>query len=98
MSGRVARLAAAFRPSDGSLAVVAAVSVVSATVFVAVAWSFTWTSDIARNLQAAEALRAGRFGSVEGYLYSPFAALLTIPLLALPSAVAIIGWLVAKGE
>ena len=84
------------RPGTAVLALVAAVSTVSAVAFVLVTWSFTWAADISRNLAAAQALLEGRFGTVEGYLYAPFAAMLTVPLLALPAAAAVIVWLLAK--
>jgi hypothetical protein len=83
-------------PGRASLTLVAAVSAVAAVAFILVTWSFTWAADINRNLAAAEALLRGRFGTVEGYLYTPFAALLTVPLLALPAGGAILVWLVAK--
>lgn len=55
-----------------------------------------WAADADRNLAAALALVNGRFGSVEDYLYSPLAAALTVPALALPAGVAIVAWLGAK--
>ena len=55
-----------------------------------------WAADAHRNLLAARSLLDGTFGSVEGYLYSPLAAALTVPALAVPEGVAIVGWLVLK--
>jgi hypothetical protein len=89
-------MAAAVHPSRSLLAVIAAVSVVSGAAFVIVTWPFTWTSDITRNLAAARALLDGRFGTVEGYLYSPLAAALTVPLLAIPTFAAVLAWLGVK--
>ena len=69
--------------------------VISGSVIVEIA-TRAWALDIDRYLRAAQDLAAGRFGQDRGYLYSPFAALLTIPLLALPHAVAVWGWLIAR--
>ena len=55
-----------------------------------------WANDAQRNLAAAEALLAGHFGTVEGYLYSPLAALMTAPFARMPEAVAIGTWLAFK--
>ena len=55
-----------------------------------------WAADIHRNLDAAQALLDGAFGTTPDYLYSPLAAALTVPALALPTDVAVLGWLVAK--
>jgi hypothetical protein len=55
-----------------------------------------WAADAHRNLAAARALLDGTFGSAEGYLYSPLAAALTIPALAVPEGAAMVGWLVLK--
>jgi hypothetical protein len=55
-----------------------------------------WAVDAHRNLAAAVALQNGTFGSVPDYLYSPLAAALTVPALALPTDVAVVAWLVLK--
>lgn len=55
-----------------------------------------WAVDAHRNLAAAGALLNGTFGSVPDYLYSPLAAALTVPALALPTDVAVVAWLVLK--
>ena len=52
-----------------------------------------WMVDIHRNLGAARDLLAGDFGRDGGYLYSPFAALVTVPLTWLPEPVAAATWL-----
>ena len=55
-----------------------------------------WAVDAHRNLAAAVALQNGTFGSVPDYLYSPLAAALTVPALALPTDVAVVAWLAIK--
>ena len=55
-----------------------------------------WAVDAHRNLAAAAALQNGTFGSVPDYLYSPLAAALTVPALALPTDIAVVAWLAAK--
>ena len=55
-----------------------------------------WSVDAQRNLAAAQALLDGQFGTVEGYLYSPLAALMTVPFTLVPEAVAIWTWLAFK--
>ncbi|MBI3747387.1 MAG: DUF2029 domain-containing protein [Chloroflexi bacterium] len=55
-----------------------------------------WAADIHRNLDAAIALQNGAFGTTPDYLYSPLAAALTVPALALPTDVVVILWLVVK--
>ena len=52
-----------------------------------------WAADAHRNLAAAAALLDGTFGSVREYLYSPLAAALAIPALALDREVAVLVWL-----
>ena len=52
-----------------------------------------WMVDIRRNLGASRDLLAGDFGRDGGYLYSPFAALVTVPLTWLPEPVAAATWL-----
>lgn len=49
--------------------------------------------DVRRNLEAARDLVAGQSGADPGYLYSPFAALVTVPLTWLPEWLAIGAWL-----
>ncbi len=55
-----------------------------------------WATDVERNLAAAADLGAGAFGRNRGYLYSPLAALVTVPATWLPLGVAIGGWLIAR--
>jgi hypothetical protein len=55
-----------------------------------------WATDAERNLAAAGDLAAGAFGRNRGYLYSPLAAILTIPATWLPAGLAIGGWLLAR--
>ncbi len=56
-----------------------------------------WWVDGNRSLQAALALAAGTFGEDHGYLYSPLAAALTLPLAAsLASGVVLVGWLIGR--
>lgn len=90
------RLWAAFDGSRESLGMIAIVSALTGIVLAVVTWPFTWSADIDRNLKAADALLGGRLGTVEGYVYSPFAAAITVPLLVLPTGVAVVAWLVAK--
>jgi hypothetical protein len=52
-----------------------------------------WAVDAERNLDAARALLDGSFGTVEDYLYSPLAAALAVPALAVPTDVAVMAWL-----
>lgn len=70
-------------------------AIVGASAWVTLAPS-AWAVDARRNLAAAEALLAGTFGSVEGYLYSPLAALLTVPFTWIPENAAIMAWLLLK--
>jgi len=75
------------------VAVLYVVTGISAWIIVAPA---AWADDARRNLAAAEALLGGHFGTVEGYLYSPLAALMTAPFTLVPEAVAIWAWLALK--
>jgi hypothetical protein len=77
----------------GSVALLYAILGASAWVTLAPS---AWAVDARRNLAAAEALLAGTFGSVEGYLYSPLAALLTVPFTWIPENAAIVAWLLLK--
>ncbi|HYN48456.1 MAG TPA: glycosyltransferase family 87 protein, partial [Candidatus Nanopelagicales bacterium] len=70
-------------------------AIVAASAWVTLAPS-AWAVDARRNLAAADALVAGTFGSVEGYLYSPLAALVTVPFTWLPEGAAIGAWLLLK--
>lgn len=72
------------------------VSLIVAAFAVVRAAENVWAADIERNLAAAEALLEGAFGTVEDYLYSPLAAGLTVPALAVPPGVAVVGWLGLK--
>jgi hypothetical protein len=78
------------------LAGVAALAVTVGGLVLASVAQTGWALDIARDLAASRALLSGGFGGDHGYLYSPFAAVLTVPLLALPSAVAAIVWLAGR--
>jgi Glycosyltransferase family 87 len=56
-----------------------------------------WSVDGDRNLAAARALAAGTFGQDHGYLYSPLAAALTLPVAAVaPYGLAVAGWLIGR--
>ncbi len=77
------------------LAVVALTAIVGVAVAVAIAPA-AWAVDIDRNLRAADALRAGSFRTIEGYLYTPLAAALTVPLAVVPAGVAVAGWLAVR--
>jgi hypothetical protein len=55
-----------------------------------------WAVDAHRNLAAAVALQHGTYGSDPEYLYSPLAAALTVPALALPTDIAVVAWLAVK--
>ena len=80
-------------PALGGLAFLTALV---GTVAIAIAAQNVWAADAHRNLAAAVALQNGTFGSVSDYLYSPLAAVLTVPALALPTDVAVVAWLVLK--
>ena len=86
----------ALRPA---LAATAIVSVVSGLVFIVVSEPFSWAADVHRNLAAARTLvdgTFGTFGTVTDYFYSPLAAALTIPALAVPEPWAVGAWLGIK--
>jgi hypothetical protein len=92
------RAAASISPRGFTLAIVAlagfnAVLGVGAVVALA---PYAWATDVQRNLSAAGDLVAGRFGVDRGYLYSPLAAMLTVPATWLPVGVGIGGWLVLR--
>lgn len=55
-----------------------------------------WAVDAHRNLAAASAALNGSFGAVPDYLYSPLAAVLTIPALLVPPDAAVALWLAFK--
>jgi len=84
---------AATRPA---LVALAGFSTVTGVVLILSVAPSAWAADAHRNLQAARALLDGTFGTVDGYLYSPLAAALTIPALAVPEGAAVVGWLVLK--
>jgi hypothetical protein len=84
---------AATRPA---LVALAAFSALTGVVLLLSIANTAWASDAQRNLLAARALRDGTFGTVEGYLYSPLAAALSIPALAVPEGAAVVGWLLVK--
>lgn len=87
------RLRMARRPVLAGLAVLSAVVGTFAAIR---AVEKVWKADIIRNLDAARAFQEGSFGTVPDYLYSPLAAALTIPALALPTDVAVVAWLAIK--
>ena len=60
------------------------------------AFPIIWAADAQRNLAAASAALNGSFGGVPDYLYSPLAAVLTIPALIVPQEVAVALWFAAK--
>ncbi len=93
MTLRYGRLAIAARPA---LVGVAFLTALVGTFAVIRAAQNVWAVDAERNLAAARALVNGTFGTVPDYLYSPLAAMLTIPALAQPTDLAIVGWLLAK--
>jgi hypothetical protein len=82
---------------DARIFAVAAINgVIGAAVAVLIA-PHTWSVDADRNLAAAQALAAGTFGQDSGYLYSPLAAALTMPVAGLlPATLATGGWLAAR--
>ena len=81
------------RPALVGLAVLS--SLVAVFAFVR-AFPIVWAADAQRNLAAASAALNGSFGGVPDYLYSPLAAVLTIPVLILPQEVAVALWFAAK--
>ena len=93
MTPQHARWTIAARPALVGLAVVSAIIGAFAVVRAA---ENVWAADAERNLAAALALANGTFGSVEDYLYSPLAAALTMPALAVPTDVAVFAWLVLE--
>ena len=93
MTLNLGRWTIADRPAMAGLA---ALSAVVGGFAVARAAQNVWAVDAHRNLAAATSLVNGTFGSVQDYLYSPLAAALTIPALALPTDVAVVTWLVLK--
>ena len=90
MTLRHPRWTIAARPALVGLAVVSAIVGAFAVVRAA---PNVWAVDAERNLEAALALANGSFGTVVDYLYSPLAAALTMPALAVPAEVAVFAWL-----
>jgi alpha-1,2-mannosyltransferase len=86
---------ARFSPARRRLALLAIAGITCSIGIVAVVAlaDAAWMVDIRRNLGAARDLLAGDFGRDGGYLYSPFAALVTVPLTWLPEPVAACTWL-----
>ena len=86
---------APFPPARRRLALLAIAGITCSIGIVALVSLFdlTWMVDIRRNLEAARDLTAGVFGRDGGYLYSPFAALVTVPLTWLPEPLAVGTWL-----
>lgn len=79
-----------------ALAALAFLSALVGSVAMARGVEHIWTADIQRNLDAARALVNGDFGTTPDYLYSPLAAALTVPALAVPTDVAVVAWLLFK--
>ncbi|HEY5434806.1 MAG TPA: hypothetical protein VIK13_06205, partial [Candidatus Limnocylindrales bacterium] len=79
-----------------ALLALAGFSVVMGVVLLLSIAGTAWAADAHRNLLAARALLDGTFGTVDGYLYSPLAAALTVPALTVPEGAAIVGWLLLK--
>lgn len=76
---------------------VAAINGILAAALAVVIIPFAWTVDGDRNLRAALALAGGTFGQDHGYLYSPLAAAITLPVAAgLPHVAAVAGWLLGR--
>lgn len=90
MNASPARWTIAPRPA---LVGLATISVIVGAFAVVRAAPNVWAADAERNLEAARALANGSFGTVQDYLYSPLAAALTMPALAVPTAVAVLAWL-----
>jgi len=90
MTHQQVRWTIAARPALVGLAVVSAIVGAFAVVRAA---PNVWAVDAERNLEAALALANGSFGTVVDYLYSPLAAALTMPALAVPAEVAVFAWL-----
>ena len=93
MTHQQVRWTIAARPALVGLAVVSAIVGAFAVVRAA---ENVWAVDAERNLAAALALVNGSFGTVEDYLYSPLAAALAMPALAVPTDVAVFAWLVLE--
>ena len=85
-------------PRAFTLAVVAiaAFNALFGLAFAVAVRDLVWSVDIARNLSAARDLAAGEFGRNRGYLYSPLAALVTVPATWLPASAVVAGWLAAR--
>ena len=91
--GPVARLGVPLRPA---LVGLAGLSVVVGVFAFGRAFPNVWGVDALRNLAAASAALHGSFGIVPDYLYSPLAAVLTVPALLVPPDVAVAGWFTVK--
>ena len=82
---------------DARIFAVAAINGVIGAAVAVLIMPHAWSVDANRNLAAAQALAAGTFGQDFGYLYSPLAAALTLPVAGLlPASLAIGGWLAAR--
>jgi hypothetical protein len=91
------RLPAASLAINQRIFVVAAINGVLGAALAAMILPTVWSVDGDRNLAAGRALAVGLFGQDHGYLYSPLAAGMTLPVaLAMPYGVAVAGWLVAR--
>jgi hypothetical protein len=79
------------RRTEALLGVAAFTALIGVAVIAAVIHD-AWAVDADRNLAAARDLVAGRFGADHGYVYSPLAALLTVPWTWLPQGAAVGAW------
>ncbi len=91
------RLPAASLAINPRIFVVAAINALLGAAVAVLILPTVWSVDGDRNLAAGRALAAGLFGRDHGYLYSPLAAAMTLPVaLAVPYGFAVGGWLVAR--
>jgi hypothetical protein len=94
LTARTGRASLAINPWVFMVAAINAVLAVGIGVLIA---PIVWSVDGDRNLAAARALAAGTFGQDHGYLYTPLAAALTLPVAAIaPYGLAVAAWLVGR--
>ena len=94
LTARTGQASLAINPWIFAVAAINAILAVGIGVLIA---PHVWSVDGDRNLAAARALMAGTFGQDHGYLYTPLAAALAIPAVAVvPYGGAVLGWLVAR--
>ena len=84
------------RPFTLAVVAIAAFNALLSLAFAFAVRDQVWSVDIARNVSAARDLAAGEFGRNRGYLYSPLAALITVPATWLPTS-ALVGAITAAG-